>query len=331
MQRFQALVAEQRDGSVDREVRTLDSQDLHSGEVTIRVRYSSVNYKDALATIPKGRVARTSPLVPGIDLAGEVVASESPAVSTGAEVIVHGYDLGVGHHGGFAQYARVPANWVVPLPDGLSLHQAMELGTAGFTAGLSVDKLEAHGLQPHAGPVLVTGATGGVGTTAVGILARRGYEVVASTGSDASDYLHALGATRIVAREETSQASSRPLEAETWAGAVDCVGQTTLSYILRTLSYGGTVAATGLTGGTELVTTVMPFILRSVSLLGIDSVQVDQPERTRIWRRLADDLRPRWLDEGSGSRDVGLSELTHVLDSILAGEIRGRVVVDVST
>jgi acrylyl-CoA reductase (NADPH) len=328
MERFQAFVAEQTDGEVKRAVRTLGAEDLPTGAVTVRVHFSSVNYKDALATIPKGRVARISPLVPGVDLAGEVTESSSPEIEVGQRVIVHGYDLGVAHHGGFAQYARVPAEWIVPLPDSLSTHQAMELGTAGFTAALSVQQLEQRGLKPGDGPVLVTGATGGVGSVAVGILARRGYEVAASTGKDATDFLKALGASEILSREETSAQSSRPLESERWAAAVDCVGGSTLPYILRTLRYGSAVAASGLTGGVELATTVMPFIIRSAALLGVDSVNTPLALRRELWNRLATDMRPSGLDEASPAQDVGIGELETTLDQILGGRIRGRVVVD---
>src|SRR4051812_13958106 len=235
---FRALVAEQRDGDVDRGLRELSPEDLPEGDVTVRVRFSSVNYKDALAVSPKGRVARTSPLVPGIDLAGEVVDGEG----TGREVIVHGYDLGVAHHGGYAEYARVPADWVVPLPDGLSARQAMAIGTAGFTAAMSVARLERHGLTPEAGPVLVTGATGGVGSTAVSILAARGYDVVASTGKDAREYLEGLGAASVVGREDIAP-DGKPLSKQRWAAAVDSVGGEVLAGLLPQIRYGGAIAA----------------------------------------------------------------------------------------
>ena len=338
---FRAFVAERRDGEVAREVRTLSEGDLMPGEVTVKVAWSSVNYKDGLATVPKGNVARISPLVPGVDLAGEVVASDAPDVEVGEAVVVHGYDLGVAHHGGYAELARVPAAWVVPLPKaGLSTRQAMAIGTAGFTAALSVHYLEQHGCNPdEAGPVLVTGASGGVGSTAVGILARRGYEVVASTGkADEHDYLRALGATEVLDRSETSAESSRPLEKERWAAAVDCVGGSTLAYVLRTLRYGGAVAASGLTGGPDLPTTVFPFILRGVALLGVDSVQLPMGMRRSIWSRLAGDLRPVGLEDddptGPASpsgmvTEVGLEDLPGVLDAILAGQVRGRTVVRV--
>lgn len=328
--RYRALVAEQRGDVVERGVRKLSEGDLPAGDVTIRVEYSSVNYKDALATIPGGRVARISPLVPGIDLAGEVVASDAPTIAVGQRVLAHGYDLGVAHHGGYAELARVPARWVVPMPDGLTPRQAMAIGTAGFTAATSIHLLEEHGLHAGHGPVLVTGATGGVGSTAVAILALRGYEVVASTGkADQHDYLRRLGASAVVSRQETSAESSRPLESERWAAAVDCVGGATLAYALRTLRYGAAVAACGLTGGAALSTTVLPFILRGVTLLGVDSVQMPIERRRALWHRIATDLRPPGL-EAEIAREIGLEELPGALDAILRGELRGRTVVAVA-
>ena len=340
---FRAFVAERRDGEVDRGVRTVGEDFLMPGEVTVRVAWSSVNYKDGLATVPKGNVARISPLVPGVDLAGEVVASEAPEVEVGEAVVVHGYDLGVAHHGGYAELARVPAAWVVPLPRGLTARRAMAIGTAGFTAALSVHQLEQHGCNPDGGPVLVTGASGGVGSTAVGILARRGYEVVASTGkADSHDFLRALGAASVLDRSETSAESPKPLEKERWSAAVDCVGGSTLAYVLRTLRYGAAVAASGLTGGPNLPTTVFPFILRGVALLGVDSVQLPMEQRRTTWARLAGDLAPVGLDadepgpavaEALGPdgivTEVGLEDLPGVLDAILAGRVRGRTVVRV--
>ena len=327
---FPAFLATQRDDAVDRGVATLARDDLGDGEVTVRVDWSSINYKDALATIPKGQVARISPLVPGVDLAGEVVASDSDAFSAGAQVLVTGYDLGVAHHGGWARYARVPADWVVALPEGLSLREAMVLGTAGLTAGLSIHALEAHGLSPDDGPVLVLGASGGVGSTAVGALATAGYEVWAATGkADEHDYLRGLGAHEILTREETTADSDRPLEKMRWAAAVDPVGGAAPAYALRTTRYGGAVAVSGLTGGTALKTTVLPFILRRVSLLGIDSVAASAELRRAVWARLAGDLRPRGLGEAI-AREVGLDGIEPVLDALLAGEAVGRTVVALS-
>jgi putative YhdH/YhfP family quinone oxidoreductase len=328
---FPAFLATQRDDAVDRGPATLARDDLGEGEVTVRVDWSSINYKDALATVPKGQVARISPLVPGIDLAGEVVAADDgAAVAVGDQVLVTGYDLGVAHHGGWAHYARVPADWVVALPDGLSPREAMALGTAGLTAGLSIHALEAHGLQPGDGPVLVLGASGGVGSTAVGALATAGYEVCASTGkADQHDYLRGLGAQEIVGREETTAASDRPLEKMRWAAAIDPVGGAATAYALRTTRYGGAVALSGLTGGTKLDTTVLPFILRAVSLLGIDSVAASAALRREVWARLAGDLRPRGLQDAI-AREVDLGGIEPVLDALLAGEAVGRTVVRVS-
>ena len=323
---FRALVAEKSDDDVARELRELSGDDLGEGDVVVRVDWSSVNYKDALAVSPKGRVAQISPLVPGVDLAGTVVSGNGE----GEEVIVHGHDLGVAHHGGFAEYARVPADWVVPLPGGLTARQAMALGTAGFTAGLSVQRLEDHGVKAGDGPVLVLGASGGVGSTAVGILAALGFEVAAATGKpDEADWLRELGASEVLSREETSAESKKPMEAERWAAVVDPVGGKALAYALRTTKYGGAVAASGLTGGTTLETTVFPFILRGVSLLGVDSVNTPDDVRRRVWERLAGDLRPNGLDE-SITREISLADLDPFLDDVLAGKGVGRTVVKVS-
>jgi putative YhdH/YhfP family quinone oxidoreductase len=323
--RFRAYVAEKVDDGVRRGVRDFAEADLLPGEVEIRVGWSSVNYKDGLATRADGKVARISPLIPGIDLAGEVIASDDPAFDAGARVLAHGYELGVSRHGGFSEFQRVPAGWVVPLSPGLSPHEAMAIGTAGFTAAMSVVSLEERGLQPDQGPVLVTGASGGVGGTALAILADRGYEVWAATGkADEAERLRSLGAVGILSRDEVT-ADGRPLDTERWAGAVDAVGGATLPYVLRTLKRGGAVAASGNAGGASLETTVFPFILRGIALLGMDSVPVPIARRREIWDRLATDLRPREL--GRHVTEIGLDELDGALDAIVAGSARGRWVV----
>jgi len=326
-----SLTVGMREGEWTRAVVDVPVSDLGDGEVLVEVGYSCVNFKDGLAGSATGRVARIDPLIPGVDLAGVVVESSSPAVRVGDAVIVHGYDVGVAHHGGYSTLARVSADWVVPMPAGLDARTAMLVGTAGFTAALSVAALEAAGLQPGDGDVLVTGATGGVGSMAVGMLARRGHRVVASSGkADAAGWLHGLGAAEVIDRSETSAESPKPLERERWAGAVDCVGGATLAYALRTMRYGGSVAASGLTGGSGLATTVMPFILRGVNLLGIDSVQTPIDRRRAVWQRIATDLRPSWLDDTSvmGAEVVGLEGVPAEMDRILAGGMRGRVLVD---
>ena len=329
---FRALLADKDGDGVRRAVRDLTPDDLPEGEVTVRVAWSSVNYKDALAVSPKGRVAKGYPLVPGIDLAGEVIASDAAGIAPGTQVLAHGHEIGVGRHGGFAEVARVPADWVVPLPDGLGAREAMALGTAGFTAALSVVRLEENGLSPDdaGGPVLVLGATGGVGSVAVGILAARGYEVHAATGkADVAGFLRALGAAEVLTREETAAASERPRERLRWAAVVDPVGGAATAYALRTTRYGGSVALSGLTGGTDLATSVFPFILRGVSLLGVDSVDTPAAVRREVWRRLAGDLRPRGLEDQI-TRELSLDELDPFLDDVLAGKARGRTVVRVA-
>jgi len=330
---FRAYVAERIDEPdgprVDRGVREFAASDLPDDEVEIRVDWSSVNYKDGLATKVDGRVARISPIITGIDLAGTVVASDDSSIPVSARVVAHGYDLGVARHGGYAEYERVPADWVVPLGEGLSTREAMAIGTAGFTAAMSVIALEDHGLRAGDGPVLVTGASGGVGSVAVAILAERGHEVWAATGKlEEADRLRSLGAVGILGRDEVT-AEGKPLESERWAGAVDAVGSATLPYVLRTLRRGAAVASSGNASGPKLDTTVFPFILRGVAILGMDSVAVPIERRRAIWDRLATDLRPR--DLGEGCAEVTLDTLDGALDAILAGEARGRWVVRVAT
>jgi putative YhdH/YhfP family quinone oxidoreductase len=321
-----ALVADSSGEETQLSVRPLALAELGDGDVLIAVEWSSVNYKDGLASRKDGRVARISPLVLGVDLAGRVVEPGSSGLAVDQPVLAHGYDLGVAHHGGYSQHARVPAEWVVPLPSGLTTRQAMALGTAGFTAALSVLALEAHGLAPDDGPVLVTGATGGVGSVAVSILAARGHQVTAVTGkSDAHDWLRSLGATDIVDRSAVADAS-RPLQKEAWAGAVDCVGGDVLAHVVSSLRYGGAVAASGNTGGTAVATTVFPFILRGVALLGIDSVRCPIDRRRAVWNRLGSDLLPPTLDL-LASDEVPLAGVPEALARILAGGARGRVLV----
>jgi acrylyl-CoA reductase (NADPH) len=323
-EQFAAFVAVKDDDEVRRELRQLGPADLPEGDVTIRVAWSSVNYKDGLATIPKGQVARISPLVPGIDLAGTVVASTDDAFAEGDAVLAHGYAIGVAHHGGYAEYARVPASWVVPL-EGLSARDAMIIGTAGYTAAMSVQRIMEHGIAPDDGPVLVTGASGGVGSMGVDLLAGQGYEVVASTGdADAHDWLRARGANEVIDRLDVDDI--RLLDKQRWAAAVDCVGGAPLAKVLSQTAIGGLVAASGNTAGLALHTSVAPFILRGVTLAGIDSANHPIDDRRALWRRLADDMRPSTLE---ASRVVGLEELEATLDAILDGATRGRVLVDV--
>jgi acrylyl-CoA reductase (NADPH) len=326
---FRAYVAERHGDRVERGVREFAATDLPAGEVEVRVDWSSVNYKDGLATVADGKVARIDPLIPGIDLAGEVVSSADPAFGPGQAVLAHGYDLGVARHGGFTQYTRLPAGYIVPLPEGLSPRDAMAIGTAGFTAAMSVVALEERGLRPGDGPVLVTGASGGVGSTAVAILATRGHDVWAATGKpDEEPRLRSLGAAGILSRDEVTAESPRPLESARWAGAVDTVGGATLPYVLRTLQPGAAVASSGNAGGPRLETTVLPFILRGVALLGMDSAALPIEPRRALWARLAGDLRPRSL--GDGITEVTLATLETALDGILAGAARGRWVVRIA-
>ena len=327
---FEAFVVRRRGAEVTSGMERLEVGDLPEGEVVVAVRWSAVNYKDGMVTQAGNRVARVSPLVPGVDLAGVVVASTDPGLVPGTEVLAHGQDIGVGRHGGFAGLARLPADWVLPLPDGLDLRQAMIVGTAGFTAALSVDELERHGLAPGRGPVLVTGAAGGVGSLSVSLLARRGYEVVASTGRrEEAPWLERLGATEVVGRDALEDAPDRVLGGERWAGAVDCVGGATLGRVLRTLRYGAAVAASGLTGGAELSTTVYPFITRQAALLGVDSVRTPRGRRLEVWARLGGDLRPDHL-EALVDEELPLGEVGGALGRVLEGKVRGRVLVRVT-
>ncbi|BAX91541.1 acryloyl-CoA reductase [Mycobacterium shigaense] len=332
MDSFQALVARQDGDRVTASVETLSPSDLPPGDVTIRVLYSSVNYKDALALTPKGGVVRDYPIVPGIDLTGEVVESQSPDFSAGDQVLAHGYAIGTGHHGGYAEYARLPADQVVALGS-LSPREGAAIGTAGFTAAMSVQALIDWGLKPgttDAGPIVVTGASGGVGSVSVDLLAAAGYQVVASSGKEsAAGMLKELGASQIIGRLPADpDAKPRPLGKARWAGAVDCVGGATLADVLSTVEYGGAVAASGLTGGPALHTTVLPFILRGISLLGMDSVLMPIGRRRELWALLGDSLRPRHLD--AVTSDVDVKDVVEVIDQVRDGKYSGRAVVRVA-
>jgi len=325
---FRAYLVDRPDGRFDRGLRTVPWSTLGDDEVVIHVEWSSINFKDSLAATEEGRVARSFPLILGIDSAGTVVESSSPEIAVGATVVAHGYDLGTSHHGGFAEYVTVPAGWVVPLPPALTARDAMALGTAGFTAGMAVEALESRGLEQGSGPVLVTGATGGVGSIALSMLADRGHEVWAVTGkADEQAWLSSIGAAGFLTREEVA-GPGKPLEHERWAGAVDAVGEATLPYVLRTLRRGGAVASCGNASGSTLETTVFPFILRGVSMLGMDSAYLAIETRRRLWDRLATDLRPSAL--GQRLTEVGLEDLEPALDAARAGEARGRWIVRVS-
>jgi acrylyl-CoA reductase (NADPH) len=326
---FKAYLINQDDGKVVSAFTTLEESQLDAGEVTIAVTHSSINYKDALAATGAGRIIRRFPCIGGIDLAGKVVSSADPRFSAGDEVIATSYDIGVAHHGGYAERARVPADWVVKRPAGLALGEAMALGTAGFTAALAVVRMEHDGLKPENGPVIVSGATGGVGSIAIEILAGLGYHVVALTGKEAeTDYLKGLGAKEVMLRQSLDLAKIKPLGKETWAGAVDNLGGDVLSWMASTMQVGGTLASIGLAASMSFNTTVAPFILRGVSLLGIDSVNCPMPQRRAVWERLAADMKPRHLD--AMTRHIAFADLPAAFDDYIAGRVKGRVVVDIA-
>ncbi|MFZ5823721.1 MAG: MDR family oxidoreductase [Bacillota bacterium] len=325
---FRALVVDQVEGKMQAGIRTLGLGDLPEGDVLVRVAYSSLNYKDGLAVTGKGKVLRKFPMVPGIDLAGTVEESASPAFRPGDQVVLTGWGVGEEHWGGYAQFARVRSEWLVPLPSGLTLRQAMAIGTAGFTAMLAVMALERNGLTP--GPeILVTGASGGVGSVAVALLAKLGHNVVASTGRPEShEFLRSLGAREIMDRSLLSDATPRPLERARWGGAVDSVGGQTLSTLLSGMMRECSVASCGLAGGHQLNTTVMPFILRGVNLLGIDSVMCPQERRLAAWERLTQDLPQNLLEQITDV--IGLEQVLSKGEEIVRGQVRGRLVVDVN-
>ncbi|MFE3976373.1 MULTISPECIES: acryloyl-CoA reductase [unclassified Peribacillus] len=327
LQQFDALVVNKQDDRFSVNIQQLSLDDLPQGEVLIRVHYSGVNYKDSLASIPNGNIVSSYPIVPGIDMAGIVVSSEDSRFQEGDEVIATSYGIGVSQSGGYGQFARVPADWIVPLPDGLTLKEAMIIGTAGFTAALSVLRLEENNLTPDQGSVLVTGATGGVGSFAVSILAKLGYSVEASTGKESEHgYLKEIGATTIVSREEVYDGKLRALGKQKWSGAVDPVGGEPLASVLSQIKYGGSVAVSGLTAGTSLPATVFPFILRGVNLLGVDSVNCPMDTRLQVWHRLATDFKLAHLEQ-LVQQEITIKELPDILPTLLKGEARGRTIV----
>ncbi|MGG0249612.1 acryloyl-CoA reductase [Peribacillus frigoritolerans] len=327
IQQFDALVVNKQDDQFTVNIQELSLDDLPQGEVLIRVHYSGVNYKDSLAAIPNGNIVSSYPIVPGIDMAGVVVSSEDSRFKEGDEVIATSYGIGVSQSGGYSQFARVPAEWIVPLPDGLTMKEAMTIGTAGFTAALSVLRLEENNLTPEQGSVLVTGATGGVGSFAVSILSKLGYSVEASTGKESEHgYLKAIGASTIVSREDVYDGKLRALGKQKWSGAVDPVGGEPLASVLSQIKYGGAVAVSGLTAGTSLPATVFPFILRGVNLLGIDSVNCPMDTRLKVWHRLATDFKLEDLEQLI-QQEITLKELPDVLPTLLKGEARGRTIV----
>ncbi|HPQ25825.1 MAG: oxidoreductase [Chromatiaceae bacterium] len=325
---FKALVLTQEDGKTVSTVKQLGNDDLPDGDVLLAVEYSSLNYKDGLAITGKGKIVRQWPLVPGIDLAGSVLESTSPDYAVGDKVVLTGWSVGEKYWGGYSQRQRVQSQWLVPLPAGMDTRQAMAIGTAGFTAMLCVMTLEEAGVTPDKGPVVVTGATGGVGSIAVAILHKLGYRVTAVSGKpDAEGFLRDLGASEILTRDEMSK-PPRPLEGQRWAGAVDTVGSTMLARVIAETHYNGCVAACGLAGGFDLPTTVMPFILRNVSLRGVDSVSCPVERRKQAWQRLVSDLPAQAL--GEIGQVANLEQLPELAEKITNGAIRGRVIVDLN-
>lgn len=324
-ERFEALRVYQGEGGVEPRIEEVSPAELSPGEVLVRVAYSSLNYKDALAVTGRGRILRGSPRIPGVDLAGEVVASDDARFRPGDAVVATGYELGMSHDGGLAEFARLPADWAVPLPAGLTLHEAMMLGTAGFTAGLAISRLEQLDLAPGNGPVVVTGASGGVSVIVVEQLAQLGYEVVAITGKrEMVQPLRTLGAARVLLREEVEM-GRKPLETAQFAAAFDSVGGETLAWLTRVMQQRGLIAAYGNASGTDLVTTVFPFILRGVALVGIDSAATAMPQRLRVWQRLAGDLRPQQLP--ALSKTIGLGQVLETCQAMVEGRHSGRSVV----
>lgn len=329
MEKFKVYRVREADKKVTAQFEQASVDELDAGDVVIRVAYSSINYKDALAVTGAGRIIRRFPCVGGIDLSGTVTQSGDARFKKGDAVICTSYDLGVAHDGGYAEYARVRGDWVVPTPKGLNLFDAMALGTAGYTAALAVVRMQANGLKPDAGPVIVSGATGGVGSIAIDILARLGYRVTALTGKDsATDYLKRLGAAEVMSRSSLDLAKIKPLDKTLWAGAVDNLGGDVLAWMVSTMTQGGAIASIGLAASMSLNTTVAPFILRGVSLLGIDSGYTPMPLRQEVWRCLANEMRPPHLAEIT--RTIAFDELPQAFAGLLQGQAKGRIVVDMA-
>ena len=326
MSHFDALVVEKVDGNPEMSIKSMTTDQLTAGDVLIRVHYSSVNYKDALIAV-KGQFAEKFPMIPGIDLAGEVIESVSEKFKPGDQVIATSYYIGTRNFGGFSEIARIPSDWLVPLPKGLSLREAMTLGTAGFTAALSVDKLEQNGLKPDDGKVLVAGASGGVGSLSVNMLDDLGYHVEASTGhTEEAQYLKSIGAKRVIHRDEIFDEDQKSIRKRQWIAAIDPIGGKTTQYILSSLDYGGFVATCGLVGGVDVQTSVIPFISRSIQWIGVDSVKYPMEGRKKIWDRLATDLKPSKLTEDIVN-EITLQDLPDTLKKMLEGQVRGRVIV----
>lgn len=326
---FNALLVNKTDEEFTAEIKEIQESDLPDGDVLIDIEYSTINYKDGLAVTNSSPIVRSWPMVPGIDLAGTVAESSNPDVSVGDKVLVNGWGIGEETFGGFSQRARLQGEWTVPVPENFTTAQTMAIGTAGYTSMLSVLALEEHGITPDSGPILVTGAAGGVGSIATALLAAQGYEVHASTGrTEEKEYLSSLGASTIIDRQELSEQSKRPLTGARWAGAIDAVGSHTLANVLAAIKPFGCVAACGLAQGMDLSTSVAPFILRGVALKGIFSVMVPRPQRLKAWNRLASDLDPKLLEQMTTT--FGLDDIFILSPEILAGKVRGRIVIDVN-
>jgi NADPH2:quinone reductase len=328
MQDFRAYRIDQEDGKIVAGFATLSLDDLSAGEVVIKVSHSTINYKDALAATGAGRILRSFPLVGGIDLSGTVVSSESDEFAEGDTVLVNGCGLSETRDGGYAEFARVPADAVVPVPDGMTAAEAMQIGTAGYTAALAIHRMEQNGQRPENGPIVVTGATGGVGSIAVDMLDGRGYEAVAVTGkTEQADYLKGIGARQVLLRGDIDL-GKRPMEKAQWAGAIDNLGGEVLTWLTRTTDYGGNIASIGLAASHELNTTVIPFILRAVCLLGINSVDTPRNLRLQVWQRIGNDLKPRHLDK-IAANTITFDELPDAFQAFIDGKVTGRTVVEI--